>query len=207
MALSPREERPPTPNNQTGPRDSLMVFPAVTLKKGLTALHVTTLDEVVSVNSFFTVAVFIGLSLVTPNTTTLLSPTPSDLDCLPTPDTVKQLLVFMVISFSCFQFSSLIAHGMKLSIVLKNGENKDESHWGEVSYRFLRLGMAASSVGSIAGTTFLMLALLSIIQLRFGKLDCASNHWAKWAAIPLLVLVPTGLLTFITSVFHGLFFH
>lgn len=170
-------------------------------------MHVTTLDEVVSVNSFFTVAVFIGLSLVTPNTSTLLSPQPGDAACLPGPNTVKQLLVYMVVAFSCFQFSSLIAHGMKLSIVLKNGEKKEEAHWGEVSYRFLRLGMAASSVGSIAGTLFLMLALLNIIQLRFGSLDCKSSHWAKGAAIPLLVLVPTGLVTFLTAVFHGLFFH
>lgn len=183
------------------------------MKKGETAIHVSTLDEVVSVNSFFTAAVFIGMSLVVPTlsvSTSLLLPKPDGAGCIPDSNIVKRLFIYMVASFSCFQFSSLVAHAMKLSVVLKNSEMREEAHFGDVSQRTLKLCMVASALGSVAGTAFLMLSLLSIIELRFGKLGCDmpwSERWAEKAAIPLLVLVPCGLITFITAVTHSLFFH
>eukprot|EP00246_Nothoceros_aenigmaticus_P016356 TRINITY_DN736_c0_g1_i2.p1 TRINITY_DN736_c0_g1~~TRINITY_DN736_c0_g1_i2.p1 ORF type:complete len:200 (+),score=20.20 TRINITY_DN736_c0_g1_i2:146-745(+) len=183
------------------------------LKKGLTSVHVTTLDEVVSVNSFFTAAVFIGLSLVVPTTSvknSLLLPAPANGACLPDSSSVKSLFVYMVVSFSLFLYSSLIAHAMKLAVLLKNSENRSEAHFGDVSLRTLRLSMVASAIGSVTGTIFLTLALLNIIQLRFGKLGCDvpwSDRWAEKAAIPLLILVPAGLITFVAAVFHSVFFH
>ncbi|KAJ7009139.1 hypothetical protein NC653_007699 [Populus alba x Populus x berolinensis] len=68
-----------------------------------TSVHVTALDGIVNVNSLFTVAVFVGI------------------------DMAKNLLVFEVVSFSFFLFSSLVAQGLKLGL-----EVRDDG----VGYRF-----------------------------------------------------------------------
>ncbi|KAJ7571502.1 hypothetical protein O6H91_01G169400 [Diphasiastrum complanatum] len=173
------------------------------INKRTTQIHVTTLDSVVSVNSFFTIAVFIGLSVSSHNSSSPQTDTTSIVSgCVTGENTVKYLLVFEVVAFSCFLFSSLIAHGMKLYIIFFNGNDREEVQAALIDQKFLRFGMIAAAIGSIAGTFFLLLSMINIIQVRLGSLSCGSV-WPERAAIPLIILVGSGVIVFISSVFYA----
>ncbi|XP_024532401.1 uncharacterized protein LOC9640190 [Selaginella moellendorffii] len=161
--------------------------------KGATQVHVTTLDEVVSVNSFFTIAVFLGLSFSSTKAADL------ETDCPVGPDAVKYLLLYEVLAFASFLFSSLVAHGLKLYIIFANSNLIEESQAAEINNRLLRIGMLASAIGSVAGTIFLMLSMISLIELRLGPFSCDSS-WTERTGIPFIVLSSSGLLIFISSV-------
>ncbi|EFJ27213.1 hypothetical protein SELMODRAFT_412184 [Selaginella moellendorffii] len=163
-------------------------------------VHVTALDEVVSVNSFFTVAVFVGITLTTSNLH-VGSPNDAKHECIPGPSTFKRLIVYEVVAFSFFQFSSLVAHGLKLLMVFKNSKEASVDS-ATMNHKLLRLGILASAVGSGAGTVFLMLSLINYVQLRFGSLVCGDS-WVLQAAVPLIVLVSTGVVIFISAVFYA----
>ncbi|BBN14228.1 hypothetical protein MPTK1_6g09910 [Marchantia polymorpha subsp. ruderalis] len=171
------------------------------LRSDVTQIHVTTLDEVVSVNSFFCIAVFLGLSFnYTPEDVAERSMAPSDAKCRVGMNTYRYLLMFEVLAFSCFLFSSLVAHGIKLYIVLGNGTELENVRSAGVNNRFLRLGILLSAIGSVVGTVFLTLSLVNIVQIRFGNLQCGSV-WTNRTAIPLVVLVGSGVSIFVSSVF------
>ncbi|EFJ33449.1 hypothetical protein SELMODRAFT_407244 [Selaginella moellendorffii] len=140
--------------------------------KGATQVHVTTLDEVVSVNSFFTIAVFLGLSFSSTKAADL------ETDCPVGPDAVKYLLLYEVLAFASFLFSSLVAHGLKLYIIFANSNLIEESQAAEINNRLLRIGMLASAIGSVAGTIFLMLSMISLIELRVLRLPRHSSNLA-----------------------------
>jgi hypothetical protein len=59
-------------------------------------VHVTALDGIVNANSLFSIAVFVGLSLTTPNQQSLGNNTA----CNAGVDMVRKLVVFEVVSFS-----------------------------------------------------------------------------------------------------------
>ncbi|KAL3680998.1 hypothetical protein R1sor_023954 [Riccia sorocarpa] len=161
-------------------------------RSGVTQVHVATLDEVVSVNSFFCIAVFIGLNYnYIPNDTEATSLVAEPMRCRVGMDTYRYLLMFEVLAFSCFLFSSLVAHGIKLYIVLGNGSELENVRSAAVNNRFLRLGILLSAIGSVVGTVFLTLSLVNIIQIRLGNLTCGSL-WTNRTAIPLVILVGTG---------------
>ncbi|XP_062200226.1 uncharacterized protein LOC133902917 [Phragmites australis] len=73
-------------------------------------LHAKALEGIVTANSFFTAAVFIGI-----NGTMLPSPSIPQ-HCVPSADIIQSLFLFEVLSFSFYLVSSLIAQGMKLAI-------------------------------------------------------------------------------------------
>ena len=85
-----------------------------------TSVHVTALDGIVSANSLFTVAVFVGISFDQPSDLTLTDRT----ECSAGRDVERDLVVFEVISFAFFLFSSLVAQGMKLAINLLNSKER-----------------------------------------------------------------------------------
>ncbi|CAL5407562.1 unnamed protein product [Camellia sinensis] len=72
---------------------------------------------------FLTIAVFRGLTFITPNQHNLKKPSACDVDIVAS----KKLLVFEVVSFSFFLFSSLVAEGLKLAINLLNIKDVDEA--------------------------------------------------------------------------------
>ncbi|MCO5601381.1 hypothetical protein L7F22_055501 [Adiantum nelumboides] len=218
-------------------------------------IRVQALDEVVSVNSFFTAAVFIGLAQS--NDRSLVAKGPTD-PCYASTHLLRQLILLEVLAFSCFLMSSLVAQGLKLHLILcrlcakwslppatpqnsqlagahqpdqeagcghKPGEERTHSpalerpvlvqpptlvyahelsaggrfpHQGCV--RFLRLGVLATSIGSLCGTAFLLISIIIIIELRLGLLSCDSA-WSKFAAIPLVLLVSFGVLVFASAVY------
>ncbi|XP_022953363.1 uncharacterized protein LOC111455936 isoform X2 [Cucurbita moschata] len=149
-----------------------------------TSVHVTALDGLVNVNSLFTIAVFVGLSLTTPGQHSLQNSSVCDAGI----DVARKLLVFEVVSFSFFLFSSLVAQGLKLAINLLNSKDVDEAFRAHINLKVLRLGMLASAVGSVMGCLFLMLSMVNVIQIRLGMLSCGSKS-AVHAVTALLVLL------------------
>ncbi|KAM3683635.1 hypothetical protein ACJW31_12G162900 [Castanea mollissima] len=63
---------------------------SASISETTTSVHVTALDGLVNVNSLFTIAVFVGLSLTTPNQRSLEPNTACDADI----DVARKLLVF-----------------------------------------------------------------------------------------------------------------
>ncbi|KAI4374430.1 hypothetical protein MLD38_012426 [Melastoma candidum] len=163
-----------------------------------TSVHVTALDGLVNVNSLFTIAVFVGLSLTTPGQHSLENPGGCDAGI----DVVKRLLVFEVVSFSFFLFSSLVAQGLKLAINLLNSNDVDEAFRARISIRVLRLGMLGSAIGSVMGCLFLMLSMVCVIEIRLGTLSCGSKS-AIDAVAALVVLVSSALLVYISTAVYS----
>jgi hypothetical protein len=159
---------------------------------------VTALDGLVNVNSLFTIAVFVGLSLTTPNQRSLENKSACDAGI----DVARKLLVFEVVSFSFFLFSSLIAQGLKLAINLLNSKDVDEAFRAHINLKVLRLGMMASAVGSVMGCLFLMLSMINVIQIRLGMLSCGSKS-AVHAVAALVILVSSALLVYISTAIYS----
>ncbi|KAK9944553.1 hypothetical protein M0R45_010114 [Rubus argutus] len=162
-----------------------------------TSVHVTALDGLVNVNSLFTIAVFVGLSLTVPGQQSL-----ENRACDAGTDVAKNLLVFEVVSFSFFLFSSLIAQGLKLAINLLNSKDVDEAFRAHINLKVLRSGMLASAFGSVLGCLFLMLSMVNVIQIRLGMLSCGSKS-AVHSVAALVVLVSTALLVYLSTALYA----
>ncbi|XP_030472767.2 uncharacterized protein LOC115690539 isoform X2 [Syzygium oleosum] len=163
-----------------------------------TSVQVTALDGLVNVNSLFTIAVFVGLSLTTPPQHSLENPGPCDAGI----DVVKKLLVFEVVSFSFFLFSSLVAQGLKLAINLLNSKDVNEALRAHINIKVLRFGMVGSAFGSVMGCVFLMLSMISVIEIRLGMLSCGSKSAVR-AVSALVVLVSSALVGYISTAVYA----
>ncbi|XP_040990865.1 uncharacterized protein LOC121238074 [Juglans microcarpa x Juglans regia] len=163
-----------------------------------TSVHVTALDGLVNVNSLFTIAVFVGLSLTTPGQHSLENKAACDADV----DVARKLLVFEVLSFSFFLFSSLVAQGLKLAINLLNSKDVNEAFRAHINFKILRLGMMGSAVGSVMGCLFLMLSMVNVIEIRLGMLSCGSKSTVHAVAV-LLILVSSALLVYISTAIYA----
>ncbi|KAL5704898.1 hypothetical protein ACHQM5_023260 [Ranunculus cassubicifolius] len=163
-----------------------------------TSVHVTALDGLVNVNSLFTIAVFVGLSLTTPGQKSLEMKSVCDADI----SHARRLLVFEVVSFSFFLFSSLIAQGLKLAINLLNSKDVDEVFRAHINLRVLKFGMLGSAVGSVMGCIFLMLSMVNVIEIRLGILSCGSKSTVR-AVATLVTLVSSALIVYISTVFYA----
>ncbi|XP_010268167.1 PREDICTED: uncharacterized protein LOC104605205 [Nelumbo nucifera] len=163
-----------------------------------TSVHVTALDGLVNVNSLFTIAVFVGLSFTTPGQHSLENTNVCDAGL----DIEKKLLVFEVVSFSFFLFSSLVAQGLKLALNLLNSKDVDEVFKAHINLKVLRFGMLGSAVGSVMGCLFLMLSIVNVIQIRLGMLSCGSKH-AVDSVAALVTLVSTGLIVYISTAIYA----
>ncbi|KAL7264044.1 hypothetical protein ACSBR1_002076 [Camellia fascicularis] len=162
-----------------------------------TSVHVTALDGLVNVNSLFTIAVFVGLSLTTPHQHSL-NPSTCDAGI----DLAKKLLVFEVVSFSFFLFSSLVAQGLKLAINILNSRDVDEAFRAHINIKVLRFGMVGSAVGSVMGCLFLMLSMINVVEIKLGTLSCGSKSTVISAAA-LIVLVTSGLLVYVSTTVYA----
>jgi cellulose synthase/poly-beta-1,6-N-acetylglucosamine synthase-like glycosyltransferase len=175
--------------------------PGNSLSEGTTNIHVSALDGLINVNSLFTLAVFVGLTITTPGAATLVD----DSACIAGEDIARNLLTFQVVSFSSFLFSSLVAQGLKQAILLINSKTLHDVFKAPINKHFLRFGMLLSAFGSVFGCIFLMLALMDVIQIKLGTLSCGSI-WSIRAVVPLFMLVPTALIIYIYIVLYA-FFH
>ncbi|KAJ4898367.1 Uncharacterized protein Rs2_25161 [Raphanus sativus] len=134
-----------------------------------TSVHVSALDGLVNVNSLFTIAVFVGLSIATPGQHSLELRSSCDASA----DVAKKLLVFEVVSFSFFLFSSLVAQGLKLALNLLNSKDVDEIFRAHIN-----------------------------IKIRLGLLSCGSESSAQ-AVATLVSLVSSALLVYISTAIYA----
>eukprot|EP00252_Welwitschia_mirabilis_P013434 TRINITY_DN2954_c0_g1_i1.p1 TRINITY_DN2954_c0_g1~~TRINITY_DN2954_c0_g1_i1.p1 ORF type:complete len:191 (-),score=9.11 TRINITY_DN2954_c0_g1_i1:278-850(-) len=168
------------------------------LSKEATSIHVAALDGLVNVNSLFTVAVFVGLSLATHGQRSLDDRGACDAG----EDIARNLVVFEVTSFGSFLFSSLIAQGLKLAIILNNSKEVHDAIKAYINNKMLRLGMLASAIGSVLGCLFLVLSMINVIQIRLGVLSCGGSASVR-ATLSLVALVVTALIVYISTVFYA----
>ncbi|KAH8520938.1 hypothetical protein Peur_039710 [Populus x canadensis] len=113
-----------------------------------TSVHLTAHDDLVNVNSLFTIAVFVGLSLnYDPKAAQPRKPHTSDAGI----DVAKNLLVFEAVSFSFFLISYLIAQGLKLAVYLLNSTDVDDALRANINLKVLRFGMMGSAIVSVMG--------------------------------------------------------
>lgn len=171
-----------------------------------TSIHITALDGIINVNSLFTLAVFIGLTWNPTDPDNSLIDRGRQANCLPGSKVAKDLVTFHVYSFGCFLFSSLIALGLKQAIRLSRSVHWDRTIWtidlAHVNQTALRVGYLVSASGSVCGSVFLMLALVNVVQIKLGMLGCGSRH-SYGAVVPLVILVPSGLLIYVCMVFYA----
>ncbi|KAH0933960.1 LOW QUALITY PROTEIN: hypothetical protein HID58_011077, partial [Brassica napus] len=191
-ASEPKTNYTPTVETMTSPASS---------SAATTSVHVSALDGLVNVNSLFTIAVFVGLSIATPGQHSLELRSSCDASA----DVARKLLVFEVVSFSFFLFSSLVAQGLKLALNLLNSKDVDEIFRAHINITVLRWGMMASAVGSVMGCLFLMMSMVNVIQIRLGLLSCGSESSAQ-AVATLVTLVSSALLVYISTAIYA-FWH
>lgn len=151
-----------------------------------TSIHVMALDGIVNVNSLFTMAVFVGLSLTTPGQRSLENRNECDAGI----DVEKWLLMLEVVSFSFFLFSSLIAQGLKLALNLLNSKDKEDASRAHINSKLLKYGMMGSAVGSFMGCIFLMFSIVNVVQIRLGLLSCRSQHAVHAVVVLFALLLP-----------------
>lgn len=159
-----------------------------------TSIHVTALDAIVSVNSLFTAIVFLGISF---NMTAIGDTSP----CASGPEIIKQLVIFEVVSFSCFLFSSLLAQGLKLHVNILNCYNQNDADQAMIDKSLLTYGLVASALGSGGGCIFLMVAMINVIRVRLGKISC--SEYSLPTVIILIVLVSSGILMFLYAIYDA----
>ncbi|KAL0435218.1 UNVERIFIED_CONTAM: hypothetical protein Sradi_0229700 [Sesamum radiatum] len=164
-----------------------------------TSIHVTALDGIVNVNSLFTMAIFIGFSLTAPEAATAASRK----ECTTSRETVRRLIVFEVVSFSFFLFSSLIAQSMKLSINLINNMDPNDPHKADIDPDFLKYGLFGSAIGSVSGCLFLTLSIVDFIQVKLGSYSCGGKP--VYALVTLVVFVGFALVGFFGAIYASFF--
>ncbi|KAL0370951.1 UNVERIFIED_CONTAM: hypothetical protein Sangu_0413200 [Sesamum angustifolium] len=164
-----------------------------------TSIHVTALDGIVNVNSLFTMAIFIGFSLTVPEAATA-----ARTECTTSRETVRRLIVFEVVSFSFFLFSSLIAQSLKLAINLLNNMDPNDPHKADIDPDFLKYGLFGSAIGSVMGCLFLMLSIVDFIRVKLGSYSCGGKP--VYALVTLLIFVGSALLVYVSTAIYVSFF-
>ncbi|CAM8982432.1 unnamed protein product [Rhodiola kirilowii] len=169
--------------------------------RSTTCIHVMAVDGIVTVNSLFTIAVFLGLTTTDPSAT--LVDAARNPDCVAGKSIAKSLVSSHVYSFTCFLFSSLVASALKQALKLETKEG-DEGRLGQahVNVVLLRLGIVVSAIGSVFGCGFLTWALVALVEIKLGTLACWSSY-SLAAVVPLIVLVPSALIIYLGIVIHA----
>lgn len=189
-----------------------------TLRRRNPELAVKALEGIVSANTFFTVAVFIGITgTITPSST--IPPS-----CVAGDDIARNFFLFEILSFGFYLLSSLVAQGMKLTITLLASDDfygdsdkpppddcEEMPAWRAAAprerrravLRFAQPMMLLAAGCSIMGTFFLLLSMVDAIQLKFGILSCGIPL-AVGATFALSALVVGGLLFYGSTVAYAL---
>ncbi|KDP45221.1 hypothetical protein JCGZ_15086 [Jatropha curcas] len=154
------------------------------------------LDDLVSVNSLFTVAVFLGIAFASPNQHSLETHRPH---CDPDEKMGKRLVVSEVVSFSSFLLSSLVAKSLKVYINIYYSNKKAQSTMDEAQFHpFKGLMFALSMLASIIGVLFLTISMSYVVEIKIGRLSCGVTE-TRAAVMALIILVPFGLIIYLSS--------
>ncbi|XP_057965846.1 uncharacterized protein LOC131156299 [Malania oleifera] len=154
-------------------------------------IHRRALDDLVNINSLFTMAVFVGLSFASPGQLHSLE---NRSVCDADPGMARRLIIFEVISFACFLLSSLVAKTLKVQLDINR--YKYSRDWQSRLWRGCTLSL--SLMASFVGIVFLTLSMINFVQIRLGKLSCGSMH-AMQAMAPLSAIVLLALAIYVPS--------
>ncbi|XP_019166796.1 PREDICTED: uncharacterized protein LOC109162578 [Ipomoea nil] len=173
-------------------------------EKKLKDVHVTALDGVVNVNSLFTIAIFLGLAMASPGQLKSLNVRE---ECQPGAKTAKMLVVFEILSFSFFLFSSLVAQSIKLSLNLQPSSDQasdqaanERSSSVAVDEHLLTAGVLFSAMSSVVGCLFLLVSMVNVIELKLGVLSCMATA----TIVSVAFLIPLSLAGILIYVFAAI---
>ncbi|KAI6699220.1 hypothetical protein NL676_019339 [Syzygium grande] len=130
-------------------------------------LHQKALDDLVSMNSLFTMAVFVGLTFAGSEGPIVEGEQHCEL-------LVKRRLVKNeVISFACYLLSSLVAKALKTHLFTYLLTVPTVNEINDKSSKALRGSLfALSALTTVIGGVLLLLSMIDIIKLRLGDMTC-----------------------------------
>ncbi|XP_030470273.1 uncharacterized protein LOC115688569 [Syzygium oleosum] len=132
-------------------------------------VHQKALDDLVTVNSLFTAAVFVGLAFASSGQQNI----EGNKQCEAGIHVARRLVKNEVISFACYLFSSLVAKALKTHLftyLIVRPKAKDINNYRS---KALRVSLfALSALTSIIGGVLLLHTMTDMIQLRLGKVSC-----------------------------------
>ncbi|XP_010032150.2 uncharacterized protein LOC104421769 [Eucalyptus grandis] len=158
------------------------------------------LDDIVSLNSLFTVAVFVGLSLAQPGQVQSLQ---DDDTCHPDAKIRKRLVAYEIASFSCFVFSGFLAKTVKIFLYIYKKQDSTKTN-PQREWKSL-VGFYLSIYGTMAGCLLLLLAMVDVVQIKLGRLSCDSTYSVSTVTV-LVSTIGLSLLIYFTTVTYGLLF-
>ncbi|KAF8041317.1 hypothetical protein BT93_A0048 [Corymbia citriodora subsp. variegata] len=126
-------------------------------------VHQRALDDLVTVNSLFTVAVFVGLAFASPEPQNIAG----NKECEAGVRVARRLAMNEVISFAFYLFSSLVAKSLKTHLftyLIGKPEEKKINHWSSKVLRGSLFVLSTST--SIIGSVFLLHSMIDIVQLN-----------------------------------------
>jgi hypothetical protein len=176
-------------------------------EEALLKIHLNALNDLLSVNSLFTAAVFVGLSFASPEQLSSLENRP---ECNADSGMAERLVVYEIVSFSLFLLSSLVAKMLKVHFQIHRkyyfGKNdNDTATIKKIFWRCYGRGMLLLSVcGSILGCLFLMLSLVHVIEIKVGKLSCGSENTVL-AVASLVTIVGIALFIYTCPMMEAIF--
>ncbi|KAF8041321.1 hypothetical protein BT93_A0052 [Corymbia citriodora subsp. variegata] len=167
--------------------------------------HRKVLDDLVSVNSLFTFAVFIGISFASSNPHTLESRN----GCQADRQTSMALLVNEVVSFVCFLLSSLVATALKMHLsmytVLLDEWQKSVEWLGPIR----NMMVMVSTLASILGCVYLTVSMVNVVSVLLGKIACGASDTVEATgsllgidSLALIIYVPCMMLAVYQSYVH-----
>ncbi|KAL8111390.1 hypothetical protein AgCh_019200 [Apium graveolens] len=152
--------------------------------------HTKTLDDLVNVNSLFTLAVFVGLSQASPGAISLENRE----ECNAGPGVAKMLVLYEVVAFACFLLSSLVAKVIKLLLGLDN----ERLNLVEERFDLKDFLLILTASASVSGIVLLTLSVVNIVQIRIGVYSCGSAE-ARRAIWALCSIVAIALLIYVLA--------
>ncbi|KAK6935801.1 Glycosyltransferase subfamily 4-like, N-terminal domain [Dillenia turbinata] len=167
--------------------------------RSTTPIRIMALDGIINVNSVFTLALFLGLSLNPTDPTSTLTTACS---AVTTSVVAEHRISSHVFSFSSFLFSSLITFALKQSIKIFGSSNvvfsgRDEEVRSvtltQVNRSVLKTGILVSAIGSASGSVFLVLAMIDLVHLKLGACAVLLWYWflLRFLSIFLLFFMPS----------------
>lgn len=164
-----------------------------------TNLDNAAIDSILNLNSFFTVAIFIGIS--SNSSTPQLAPGIDSAQCHPVSTSVPQLVLLLeVLAFGCLLTSTLFAVGLKVMINLNTNRPSGVPQVKEELGRgIFKVAMLVSVMGLIAGMILLVLSMVYYVEVYAGPFHC--SPWAAKSIVSLVVFTTLGVLFILLVLF------
>lgn len=150
------------------------------------------------VNSLFTIAVFVGLSLADRGQRGL----ENRAECSADIAMRKRLVVTEVVSFGFYLLSSLTAKALKIHV----STYRDKFQAKKISYQVIRGSLLVLALwSSVLGCIFLTISMVDVIQIKVGKVSCGSGY-SVHSVQSLVAIVSIALVIFFFFTMHSIYY-